>query len=81
MFKWLFLAISLLSFPNCNHRADYNLPLGLFFFLIWPQTSPVKSLPLTQYTQKARVLYLLLLSNIADLVWFASYLLIWKDKT
>jgi hypothetical protein len=60
MLKYNFILIGLLGFLCCPDRSDYNLPLGVFAFLLWGQT---------QFSQKHRILWLILLSVLADIIW------------
>lgn len=43
LLRWMLLGVAVLSFLNTPIRADYNLPLGLFCFLVWEHTYPVST--------------------------------------
>ena len=34
-YRLCFIVVSLLGFICCLDRADYNLPLGIFAFILW----------------------------------------------
>ena len=59
-FRYFLLGISLLGFLCCLDRSDFNVPLGLFGFLIWSEQN---------FPQKHRVIWMILFSLIGDLFW------------
>jgi heme/copper-type cytochrome/quinol oxidase subunit 2 len=55
-----FLWVSVVGLIGCLGRADYNVVVGLFGYLLWGET---------QFPQKHRVLWVLLWSILGDVLW------------
>ena len=61
-FRFNFLIVALIAIMNCANRNDYNLPLGIFAFLIWNYPY--------ERSQKHRIIWMFIFSIICDLLWF-----------
>ena len=59
-FRFFLLPISLIGFVCCLDRSDFNVPLGIFAFVLWNEA---------QFPQKHRILWVLLVSLLGDLLW------------
>ncbi|EAR84544.1 transmembrane protein, putative (macronuclear) [Tetrahymena thermophila SB210] len=71
--KLSFLVIAVISCFTCYARADYNLPLFAFSYLLWDQINPCD--------QKTRLLYLFIFTWIFDFVWLIYWGSFWdSDK-
>lgn len=35
LFEFIIIGILILSFINCFHKADYNLPLFACYYIVW----------------------------------------------
>ena len=64
----VFLALSVLSCLTCLERADYDLPLFLFSYLMW-------AVPKADH--KVRLYYLMIWTAIVDLVWLIYWGTFW----
>ncbi len=64
-----FLLIVFLACFTCFARADYNLILFAFAFILWDREDD----------QKARLIYLMLFSWIIDLTWLCYWTIYWKQ--
>lgn len=59
-FRYALLIISVLGYLCCPDRSDFNVPLGIFAFMLWGDH---------QFSHKQRIIYLLLVSLIGDALW------------
>jgi hypothetical protein len=59
-FRYALLMISVFAYLCCPDRSDFNLPLGIFSFILWADQ---------QFSHKQRILYLLIVSLIGDALW------------
>lgn len=59
-FRYALLFVSVLGYLCCPDRSDFNLPLGIFAFMMWGDQ---------QFSHKHRIIYMLLFSLIGDLLW------------
>jgi hypothetical protein len=59
-YRYALLFISVLGYLCCPDRSDFNVPLGIFAFILWGDH---------QFSHKPKIIYLLLLSLIGDILW------------
>lgn len=59
-FRNCYVIVALLGFICCLDRADFNVPLGIFGFIMWKEV---------QFPQKHRILWITIFSIIADIFW------------
>lgn len=67
----LFLAIIVISLFTYFERADYNLPLFAFTYLLWNHHKP---------NQKARLWYLMVFSLLIDFIWVFYWAVFWNRE-
>ena len=63
-YHYNFLVVGFIALLNCPDRNDYNLPLAIFAYLIWNYPH--------QRSQRHRALWLLIFSEIFDVIWILS---------
>jgi hypothetical protein len=71
-FRYALLFISVPAYICCPDRSDFNLPLGVWAFLLWSDC---------QFPQKHRIIWMLIISLAGDLLWifFISFIRWNKD--
>lgn len=93
LLKKLFIIMIFFSCFTCYSRADYNLPLFAFAYLLWDVEKPVFTFislikiisyffvkPLNlKYSQKTRLTYLFIFSWIIDLTWLIYWGPFWDS--
>ena len=68
LIKASFLVIVFIACFTCFSRADYNLILFAFAFILWDKNDD----------QKTRLIYLMVFSFINDLVWLIYWTSYWE---
>lgn len=59
-YRYALLFVSVLGYLCCPDRSDFNVPFGIFAFMLWSDH---------QFSHKHRIIYLLMLSLIGDILW------------
>lgn len=71
-FRYTFLGISLIGFVCCLDRSDYNVPLGIFAFILWSES---------HFPQKHRIMWVIIFSLLGDLIWIIAISIVeWNQE-
>ena len=73
--KYGFISSAIIACFTSYARADYNLPLFLFAFLLWDSKTQIN----TCITHRSRLTLLFIFSSIIDLVWLIYWGSYWGD--
>jgi len=74
--KYCFLVEAIIACFTCYSRADYNLPLFLFAYILWDQKDKLNDCMIHRF----RMTLIFIFSAIIDLVWLIYWGAFWGNE-